>query len=341
MPSVYFEKIVNEIPQIGLEYFTNTLIEYAHLNLVDSNKTIKELPALKGMKAGSSVIISAGPSVHKKRSIKRILDAKYEGTTVAVDGSYIASLKAGLIPDFVVSLDPCPKRMVRWFGDHEFEEHSKGDDYFTRQDLDITFRENSLKQNQDNIELVNKFGHRTKAIVASSCPRNVIERLKEAKFDLYWWNPLVDDPNQPDSVTRKLYNINKLPCMNTGGNVGTAAWVFANSFLKTPRIGMVGMDYGYYIQTPHFQTQSYYELLDRLGSEEALKECFMEFEFPLNKEKFYTDPTYFWYRRNFLELMSKSDKQNFNCTEGGTLFSSDVTCITLDEFLQSTRRVHG
>ncbi len=39
----------------------------------------------------------------------------------------------------------------------------------------------------------------------------------------------MDDPTQTGSLTRRLYEMNKLPCMNTGGNVGTTAWIFANS----------------------------------------------------------------------------------------------------------------
>ena len=63
----------------------------------------------------------------------------------------------------------------------------------------------------------------------------------------------------------------------------------------------------------------------------------MDFEFPLTKEKFYTDPTYFWYRRNFLELLSQSKKPTFNCTEGGTLFDEKLQCVNLDDFLKTAR----
>ena len=145
--------------------------------------------------------------------------------------------------------------MVRWFGDHEFEKNSANDDYFARQDLDIEFRKNTIEQNKRHIALVNEYGHRSKAIVASSAPSNVIARLKEGGLDMYWWNPLVDDPGLPGSITRELYNINRLPCLNTGGTVGTAAWVFANSTLKIQEIALVGMDMGYYADLPKEQTR--------------------------------------------------------------------------------------
>ena len=46
---------------------------------------------------------------------------------------------------------------------------------------------------------------------------------------LYWWNPMLDDPDRPDSVSRRLHRDNGLPSLNGGGNVGTAAWVITHA----------------------------------------------------------------------------------------------------------------
>ena len=304
-----FWNLVNELPQLGLKNIAEDLISCAQSNAKYVNKSIKELHPLKGAKAESGIVISAGPSVHKQDSINRILKSKYKGSIIAVDGCYIACLKAGLIPDYVVTLDPGASRVVRWFGDPDFEKNSADDDYFVRQDLDIEFRRNSIEHNKENIRLVNKFAPLTKAIVATSAPYTVVNRILEAKFDTYWWNPLVDNPYDKNSLTRKLFDMNGLPCMNTGGTVGTAAWVFANTRLKIPRLAVVGMDLGYYHDTPMDQTQTYYELVDRHGSIEGVDQYFVEFTFPLTGEQFYTDPTYFWYRNNFLDLLKKA-KEN-------------------------------
>ncbi len=329
-----FDRVVDEITSIGFKVHKNAIINHARLNAPDARKSIKELPPLKGKKAQSGIVISAGPSVHRRNSLKRIKESGYTGTIIAVDGAYIASLKVGLVPDFVVTLDPHLTRMVRWFGDHEFEKNSANDDYFTRQDLDIEFRKNSIEQNKRHIALVNEQGNRSKAVVASSAPRNVVGRLKESGFDMYWWNPLVDAPEKPGSITREMYNINHLPCLNTGGNVGTASWVFAHSILNLPEIALVGMDFGYYWDLPKEKTQTYYELQQHLKDEKSLEEYFVNFEFPLTKEKFYSDPTYFWYRKNFLELFSLSKSHTVNCTEGGTLFDEKLQCVYLDDFLK-------
>jgi len=335
-PSV-FERLVDDVTVVSQEIHRDVLVAHAESNKAHIGSTIRDLPSLEGAKAQSGFVISAGPSVHRQQSILALKEHGYPGTVIAVDGAYIACLKKGLIPDYVITLDPHPTRMVRWFGDHDFEEHTRHDDYFSRQDLDIEFRKSTIEQNRLHIQLVNEHGHKSKALVSSSAPANVVARLQEAGMATYWWNPLVDDPSQPGSLTRQLYDVNRLPSVNTGGNVGTAAWVFASSIFKLPVVGMAGMDYGYYGDLPWEKTQKYYELIERLGGTEHLADCFVEFEFPLTGDRFYTDPTYFWYRRNFLELLRKSTSRNVNCTGGGTLFGENLECATLETFLDSLR----
>jgi hypothetical protein len=331
-----FQDVVGRIGEIGKQRHSEHILAHARHNSAHIRKPLSALEMPAGAKARSAIVISAGPSVQRKGSIRRIREAEYPGTVIAVDGAYVACLRDGLIPDYVVTLDPHPTRVVRWFGDHDFEESSRHDDYFRRQDLDVEFRKNSLEHNRRNIEWVNQHGSRSRALVATTAPRNVVQRIEEAGFDAYWWNPLVDDPAQPDSLTRELYRINKLPCINTGGNVGTAAWVIAAAFLKIPEVALVGVDLGYYADTPPAKTQTYYELLEHAKTPEDLERYFCQFVFPLTGERFYTDPTYYWYRKNLLELARQSPARTVNCTEGGTLFGEGIDCAYLDDFLQGT-----
>ena len=122
--------------------------------------------------------------------------------------------------------------------------------------------------------------------------------------------------------------------MNTGGNVGSAAWVFASEILKIKKIALVGMDFGYYSDLPYEKTQTYYELVNFIGEKKLINKCFKKYIFPLNDEEFYTDPTYYWYRKNFFELLKKSNAKTYNCSEGGVLFSDLLECIHLDKFLE-------
>ena len=328
-----FDQVYANISEISLNLHQNKILAHAEQNHLYSKRSIRDLPLPTDGKHTSALIISAGPSLNRKNSIEKIKSSSFDGLIVAVDASLIACLKEGLIPDYVLTLDSHENRIVRWFGDPDIEFNSRNDDYFQRQDLDIDFRNDLLESNLKNIELVNLYAPKIKAIVSSSSPKNVVNRILGAKFETYWWNPLVDDPNSTDSITKKLFSINKLPCLNTGGNVGTAAWCFAVSYLKSSRIGMVGMDFGYYSDLPYSMTQKYYELIQYLGSSDSLEEHFLKYTFPLNGEHFYTDATYQWYRDNFLELLPLSNSITLNCTEGGTLFCDHLPCVSLESFL--------
>ena len=330
-----FKKVAEQITSIGYEWHEGPIVENSKWNKQFIEKTIRDIPKPQGKKAASAVVISAGPSLYKNNILARIKESGYQGSIIAIDGSYVRCIKAGLDPDYVLTLDPHPTRLVRWFGDPDFEKNLQGDDYFSRQDLDIAFRNNSIEENRRNIELVNQHGRGKKLVICSAAPRNVVERTRAVGFDGYWWAPLVDNPKDKDSLTRTIVGETGLPAMNTGGTVGTAAWVFALTVLKSPRIAVVGMDLGYYkADTSYQQTQTYYSLKDRVG-EEKIQEYFPEFTFPATGEGFYTDPTYYWYRSNLLDLVSASKSTLYNCTGGGTLVGNGVECLEIEEFCRN------
>lgn len=330
-----FRDIAGQITSIGLKWHEGPILENSKWNKQFIEKTIRDLPKPQGKKAESAIVISAGPSLYKNNILARIKESGFQGSIIAIDGSYVRCIKAGLEPDYVLTLDPHPTRLVRWFGDPDFEKNLQGDDYFSRQDLDIAFRTNSIEENRRNIELVNQHGKGKKLIICSAAPKNVVERTRAVGFDAYWWAPLVDNPDSKESLTRAIVKETGLPAMNTGGTVGTAAWVFALTVLKIPRIAVVGMDLGYYkADTSYQQTQTYYSLKDRVG-EDKIQGYFPEFTFPSTGEQFYTDPTYYWYRSNMLDLISASGSTVHNCTGGGTLVGNGVVCLEIEEFCKN------
>jgi hypothetical protein len=327
-----FSDIVESISDIGLKWHQLDIVKNNISNIKFIHKSINELPELSRVN-NSAVIVSAGPSLHYSDTLETLAYSEYKGTIVAIDGSYVKCLKAGIVPDYVLTLDPHPTRLVRWFGDPDFEKNMENDNYFSRQDLDIDFRDNSIKQNQENIDLVNNYAKKTKLIIASTSPSNVVKRVIEAGFDMYWWLPLVDDPDIKNSLTKKMYQSSKLPAMNTGGNVGTAAWVFTQFWLNIEKIAVIGMDLGYKKDLPYSMTQTYPELSAMFGEDNLNSEHFPEFENPLTGEIFYTDPTYFWYRKNIIDMLNNTDSNLFNCTEGGILFGNNIKNIRLVDFL--------
>ena len=306
-------------------------LRHAEANLRYIKRTIAHIDEV-GSENGSAIVISGGPSLHRTDTAKRIKASDYRGLIVAADGALGYCLRNGLLPDFVLSVDPHPTRIVRWFGDSELEERPP-DDYFRRQDLDPHLAKGELERNRELIELVNRHGPKVRSILSTSVAPTVTCRVLEAGMPIYWWNPIYDDYDEPGSYTRRIYELTKVPCMVTGGNCGTAAWVFAGSVLKVKRVAVVGMDLSYHPETPLTSTQYYTELQELFGDRVA--DAYIHVLNPYLQQTWYTDPTYWWYRESFLDLARQASCTTFNCTEGGILFGDEVQWCSLDEFLSA------
>jgi hypothetical protein len=316
-----FTTMVKKIPQIGMDWHKETILENSHRNVgsIRSGRTIREL---HGRGKHSAIVVSAGPSLYRCGTLKRIKEMGFTGDIIAIDGSYIQCLKAGIVPDYVVTLDPHPTRVVRWFGDPDFEKNSQGDDYFARQDLDVSFRAHAAEENEINIALIDSAN--TPLVLATCSPENVVRRTKG--LARYWFAPLVDNPEE-EGLTQEMVKTTSCPALNTGGTVGTAAVVFASTVLECKRIAVVGMDLGYYLDTPLSQTQSYHMV-------KGDPEMYHWEDTPYGR--FYTDPTYFWYRQNLLDLLEANNTQITNCTGAGMLYGKNVINMELEEWLKSS-----
>jgi len=180
---------------------------------------------------------------------------------------------------------------------------------------------------------VNTYGPKIKVAAATSAAPAVVERCEQAGMDIYWWNAMYDDYDRPDSLSRRLWEMNGLPCLNGGGNVGTAAWVLAHAVLGKRRIGLIGIDLGYAPGTSFDKTQYYPELRDMLG--DRYREAFIHTTNPSTGETWFSDPAYHWFRDVFLEMARDAHCQTVNCTEGGLLFGPGITTASLDIFLET------
>ena len=226
-------------------------------------------------------------------------------------------------------------RVVRWFGQPDLDdEELASDDYFRRQDMDADFADEK-RVNREIMSLLDRYGPQMKIALATCASQPVVDRVLATGMQIYWWNPMFDDPDLPDSKTAELFRSNRMPCINAGGNVGTACYMIAHAVLEKKQVAVTGMDLSYYADTPYVNTQYYRDLLDIVG-EENLDSVFIRIFNPHLQQWFYTDPAYYWFREAFLELAADADCVTYNCTEGGILFGDAVTFAPLAEFLRST-----
>lgn len=295
----------------------------------------QSIAALRGRKFGendSAVIVAAGPSVRRQNPAQLLREHNYNGMVIATDSGIAHCLRHGVVPDLVVSLDPHPTRIVRWFGDPNLREQDlEEDDYYRRQDLDPLFAD-EVRANLEIMSLIRKHAPQMALALSTSTSLAVVERVLDAGIEVYWWNPMLDDPDAPDSVTRALMDMNGFPALNAGGNVGSASWMIADAVIGVKRVALTGMDFGYYDGTPLTATQYYREVVDLVG-EARVAEVFSRIYNPHVGAWFVSDPAYQWYRQCFLEMVADGNCETYNCTEGGILFGPNVIFCPFKEFL--------
>jgi hypothetical protein len=335
------ELLLKLVPDMDVMTSDRTLemgLENARRNhdLIAAGESIRELRTLAMTSDDRALVLAAGPSIRRCDPTDIIAANRSGATLVAGDSALSLCLKTGIVPDLVVSVDPHPKRIVRWFGDPSLtEETIKEDDYFRRQDLDTSFAD-ELENNRKILKIMDEQGANVKIALASTASADLVARIHEIGMQVFWFNPMLDDPDIADSETIKLSRRNGLPAMNAGGNVGTACWMMAHAVLDCAHVGVVGMDFGYYSDTPLRNTQYYYDAVALVG-EDRIEEIFLHLKNPHTGEWFYTDPAYYWYRQSFLELAPEANCTTYNCTGGGILFGDNIVWSTLQEFYDQSK----
>lgn len=324
------KQIAHALREATFERVAAVGLANAEANRLRIGRSVLELAQGELGAGDAAVVVGAGPSLSRRRSLERLAVSGFVGTIVAADGALGPCLRAGVVPHVVASVDPHRERIVRWFGDPSLVAPGT-DDYFRRQEMDPVHAQDEMAANRALVELVDAYGPKIKVAIATSASPAVVDRCEKAGMELYWWNPMYDDYDQPGSVSRRLYETNGLPCLNGGGNVGTAAWVLTHAVLRKRRVAVIGMDFAYAPGTPYERTQYYPELVELFGDRHT--EAFIHVANPELGETWFSDPAYYWFRDVFLEMAREADCETFNCTEGGILFGDGVAFVSLDEFL--------
>lgn len=326
-------ELVEQMPRLTSRKVAGHALANAKLNHPFIKNTILDIAKESaGSGPASAIVIAAGPSLHLHNHIQEVLQSGYDGTIICADGALGYCLRNGLVPDYVVSVDSHPSRIVRWFGDPDLKADDS-DDYFRRQDLDPYIGVDEMAKNRELIDLVDKHGPGIKAVICTSVAPNVTSRCLDSGMQIYWWNPLFDDASDANGLTRQVYNMNKVPCMATGGNGGTSAWVFAQAILGKQDVALTGMDFSYAPGTPLQKTQHYSDIVELFG--DRAPEAYISVHNPYLEQTWFTDPPYYWYRENMLQMAQDADCTTFNCTEGGILFGEGIEFIPLAEFFTS------
>ena len=281
----------------------------------------------------TALVLANGPSLARHGALETLKQSGYKGLIIAVDSVIGACLRNEIVPDCVVVVDP-RERIVNYFGaDDKLDQLSPEDlRYYQSRKEETHLGSEPVATSRNNRELLDQYGEQMIALLATSCTPRIAQRCQEAGLDTYWFNPAYDDYDLPGSFTRKVYDLIPMPCVNVGGNVGTAGWIMAHSAFDIPKVGLAGFDFSYYPDTELERTQYYDELVELAGLD-GLEDLLPRLVNPNTGEEFFTDPAYYWYQQVFLELAATAPCTTVNCTEGGIIFGDSIVEMPLSSFL--------
>ena len=287
-----------------------------NLNTIKNGKSIKQLIKNSNSKKlnDSAIVVGAGPSVKENNHLKLIKKSNYSGTIVCTDRMLVQCLKNGIIPKknkkiFVITVDPA-------------------------QVISKYFDDKLLNKNSDKISVV----------LSTCCSPDVVKNCKKNNLEIFWFHPLIDDFRKTVSINRIMNMMVKskknptgLPGLQTGGNSGSAAWIFSWSVLGKKSVGLIGINFGYNTTSPIEETPHYKSLLTLNNSDTSkVKKLFKKINNPYFNSETFIDPIFQYYREAFVDLVVRTPKwvNTINATEGGSLFGERIKCMKLNMFLK-------
>ena len=272
-------------------------------NLADNIQDIKmqgDVSKIPKANRETAIVVGAGPSFKEKGHIEILRKAKNH-TIISTDRMLIPLLESDIIPDFVVSADGHRKYIVPFY----------------------------------DSELVNE-KLSTFGVMAVTVAPNVIQRFKGKKF---FFTPMIDDIDQPVSLSSAISSMTKTSILSTGGNVGITC-IYLAFYLGYKNIILTGLDLGYTMDTP-IEKSAYYPIVKEAAptmTPEKYKELYIiEGYNPDFKIKYYTDITWKSHIDDIVKqskYMSKNGVSIINATEGGSIHGGAIMSMSLKEAIQ-------
>ena len=320
--SISREKTVKETLEDVLEkeaykkYYDDWIRNFAlNLENIWNGHSARELVTQKENDSSSAIVIGRGPSLVKHQHLQLLAKSKYNGTIICSDGSLQNVLKAGITP-------------------------SKFKKFFV---ITIDSQEDQL--NLYTVPIVKKYGEGIKCILSTTVPVTTYDVIKKAGIEIYWIHTLFDYNKGKasfnyisDVMTRSRNHERGLPGIQTGGNVGTSAWVVAWSILKCNPVALIGIDLGYLPEASWEEICNYHKLpKDIYKDSKIFKKAFPTVYNPDFKCYCKQDPKFQLYSNALKEFIPKASKfvKTINATEGGSLFGEGIECMIFKKFLEN------
>lgn len=198
-----------------------------------------------------------------------------------------------------------------------------------------------------------QYGEKIKCILGTTVSPLTYDVIKRAKMERYWLHTLVDYDKGKSSfnyicgmMTKSKNQEHGLPAIQTGGNVGTSAWVVSWSLLKCKTVCLIGFDMGYPVdidlEKNNFQKNflinyKKLKLPDGISEDdEVFKKAYPIINNPEFNCQCRQDPIFQYYCNALKEFIRRTSNKvrTINATEGGALFGEGIRCMRFKDFLQ-------
>jgi len=265
----------------------------------------------------SAIIIGRGPSINKHGHLKLLAESNYQGNIICCDGKLADVLNAGITPDkfpkfYVITIEP----------------YSKIKKYYEK-------------------DIVKANGSKIKGMFTVLTNPEVVKEAREAGIQIHWLHSLFDYNEGAKSfnnlsaiMIRAKNNAHRLPAIQTGGNVGTAAWFTAWQILKCSTVALIGINHGWEEDDSwetiihHDNKAEISEVIDR--DSEIFQKLYKKIYNPDFNCNCILDPIFQFYSEALKEFIARSPKEitTINATEGGSIFGERIKSMKFKNFLE-------
>jgi hypothetical protein len=265
----------------------------------------------------SAIVIGRGPSINKFEHLKLLAESNFQGNIVCCDGKLADALNAGVTPDkfpkfYVVTIDPYP----------------------------------NIKKHYEH-EIIESYGSKIKGMFTILTDPNVVEKARQKGIQIHWLHSLFDYNegvksfnNLSAMMIRAKNNEHKLPAIQTGGNVGTAAWFTAWQILKCTTVTLIGINHGWE-ETDSWETIIYHNNKEEISEgvnqdSEVFQKLYKKIYNPDFDCNCILDPLFQFYSEALKEFIERSPKEitTINATEGGSIFGNRIESMKFSDFLR-------
>lgn len=265
----------------------------------------------------SAIVIGRGPSINKFKHLKLLAESNYKGNIICCDGKLSDALNAGVTPDkfpnfYVVTIDPYP----------------------------------NIKKHYEH-DIIESYGSKIKGMFTILTDPRVVEKAREKGIQIHWLHSLFDYNEGQKSfnnlsamMIRAKDNEHKLPAIQTGGNVGTAAWFTAWQILKCTTVALIGINHGWE-ETDSWETIIYHNNKEEISEgvnqdSEVFQKLYKKIYNPDFNCNCILDPLFQFYSEALKEFIERSPENvtTINATEGGSIFGNRIKSMKFNDFLR-------